>query len=325
MMFDQATMLRRRAGLLRMTRQFFDNAGFIEIQPPCLSADNVVDAHIDPVEVTGAALGLPPGSMGHGSIDDVYYLQSSPEFAMKRLLAGGIGSIYSLGPVFRAGERSKRHNIEFTMLEWYDVGASMDDAIRQTIDLFQQAVPGKPVRVVTYRELFMQVLGMDPVSCALDDVASLVADVDAHLASTIDHDRDAMLDVLLTERIEPKILHESVLIKNYPISQAALARRSDVDPETAERFELIAEGLELANGYGELLDADELYARALSSNERRVATGRRPLRPTSRMLDAMRSGLPACAGVAMGFDRLVMLAIGSRDIADVMTYPIELA
>lgn len=317
---DKRERLRVRAAMLRAARKYFDDLGFLEVQTPCLSSDNVVDAHIDPVEVRGEALLLPRDMMAPR-----YFLQTSPEFAMKRLLADGVGSIYNLGPVFRAGERSPRHNIEFTMLEWYAVDASMETAIEQTIGLVEQTLgKGRP-RVVTYRQLFAQTLGFDPISTPISTLERAVESVDASLAQSLTGNRDALLDVLMTERIEPMIAHEMVLIRNYPLSQAALARRSDEDPETAERFELLVEGLELANGYGELLDADELLARNAINQQKRLAIGRGPLPIESRLIEAMRSGMPASSGVALGFDRLVMLAVGSRDISDVLTFPIEVA
>jgi len=313
-------MLRTRAKMLRATRRFFDDAGFLEVQTPCLSRDNVVDAHIDPVEVAGHALLL-----ARGMAAPQYYLQTSPEFAMKRLLAEGVSSIYSLGPVFRAGERSPRHNIEFTMLEWYAVSASMDEVIQQTIDFVESLLPfGKP-RVVTYRELFRESLHFDPIDAPIETIEQVAQQVDVSLARSLQGQRDELLDVLMTERIEPMIANQMVLIRNYPITQAALARRCDDDSQTAERFELIVNGLELANGYGELLDADELLARNKISNEKRIATGRKPLPIDSQLISAMRFGLPACSGVALGFDRLVMLALGTREIGDVLAFPIETA
>lgn len=254
-----------------------------------------------------------------------YFLQTSPEFAMKRLLAMGVGSMYSLGPVFRAGERSPRHNIEFTMLEWYVVGASMDHVMDQTIQLLAITLGAVSPRKVTYRELFKQSLGFDPIDADLSRLEREVALVDASLARSLAGQRDELLDVLMTERIEPTIAGETVLIHHYPLSQAALARPSQDDPQTAERFELIVHGLELANGYGELLDADELISRNAVNNQKRAATGRRPLPVDSRLVTAMRAGLPACSGVALGFDRLMMLAMGTSEIADVLAFPIESA
>jgi lysyl-tRNA synthetase class 2 len=317
---DLPAMLKARASLLRRVRRFFDDAGFIEVQPPCLSADQVVDAHIDPVEIDAAALLLP---------DDItaarYYLQTSPEFAMKRLLSLGSGSIYSLGPVFRAGERSSRHNIEFTMLEWYDVGGTMDTVIGQTIDLVTGTIPVAPPTVVSYRDLFRGYLGFDPIEAPLATLHDAVATVDPHLADSIREGRDEMLDVLMTETIEPLVGDQSLLIRNYPLTQAALARQSDDDRQTAERFEWMIGGLELANGYGELLDADELIKRNHQSNAKRIATGRQPLPVDSRLIAAMRRGTPPCSGVALGFDRLLMIEQNTKDIGDVIPFPIEIA
>jgi lysyl-tRNA synthetase class 2 len=309
-----------RAALLRQVRQYFDDRGVIEVQTPCLSRDNVVDAHIDPVEVPGASLLLPSDVAAPR-----YFLQTSPEFAMKRLLALGSGSIYSLGPVFRAGERSYRHNIEFTMLEWYMAEASMNDVIAQTIELVEVTLQKGRPRVVTYRELFLQTLGFDPIDSPVETIQRHVAAVDGFLAESLAGKRDELLDVLLSERVEPLIKDEMVLIRNYPLTQAALAKQSADDPQTAERFELLVNGLELANGYGELLDADELLARNIANNEKRVSTGRSPLPVDSQLISAMKQWMPACSGVALGFDRLVMLAIDSRDIEDVLTFPIERA
>lgn len=313
-------MLRARAELLRQVRQFFDDAGFIEVQPPCLSRDNVVDAHIDPVEVSGAALRLPADIAAPR-----YYLQSSPEFAMKRLLARGSGPIYSLGPVFRAGERSPRHNVEFTMLEWYDVHVGMDAVIAQTLQLVAQTLNIASPTIISYRELFRVHAGFDPIAEPVGTLEQLVAQVDPQLAAGLSGQRDELLDVLMTEFIEPRVADQNLLIRNYPLTQAALARPSDDDPQTAERFELIIGGLEIANGYGELLDADELHRRNLENNRKRLATGRAPLPVDSQLIEAMRAGMPPCAGVALGFDRLLMLRQQTRDIADVLPLPIESA
>ncbi len=312
--------LQHRDLLLRAVRQYFVDQQIIEVQTPCLSRDNVVDAHIDPVIVPGSALLLPSDLTA-----DQYYLQTSPEFCMKRLLAAGSGSIYSLGPVFRAGERSNRHNIEFTMLEWYVVNGSMDQVIDQTIDLLKLAIGECNVQRWSYRELFQSKLGFDPIREPVETLQLAVAEVDASLALSLAGQRDELLDVLLTERIEPQLKNDIVLIHNYPLTQAALARQCERDPETAERFELMVYGLELANGYGELLDADELRQRNVQNNQKRLATGRSELPVDSRLLDAMRSGMPACSGVALGFDRLVMMAMGTKDVSDALAFPIELA
>ncbi len=315
-----ADRLRARALLLRQVRTFFDDAGFTEVQPPCLSRDHVVDAHIDPVEVAGEAVLLPTDLVAPR-----YYLQSSPEFAMKRMLALGSGPIYSLGPVFRAGERSPRHNVEFTMLEWYDVDVGMDAVIDQTIQLVTQTLAIPPPTIIRYRDLFRSLAGFDPIEASLPTLHAAVAKHDPALADSLAGERDQLLDVLMTEWIEPRIADQNLVIRNYPLTQAALARRSDDDPQTAERFELVIGGLEIANGYGELLDADELVRRNIENNAKRADTGRGPLPIQSRLVEAMRRGIPPCAGVALGFDRLLMLRESTADIADVIALPIELA
>ncbi len=313
-------MVTSRAQLLREVRTFFDQRAFCEVQPPCLSQEQVVDAYIDPVVVPGQALLLPAGEAAQR-----YFLQTSPEFAMKRMLGQGSGSIYAIVPAFRAGERSPRHNIEFTMLEWYDVGGSMHDVINQTIDLVAGVLAADRPTVLSYRQLFQQYLAFDPIDEPLATLVQHVADVDRQLADSIATDRDAMLDVLLTQRIEPAVGDASLLIRNYPVTQAALARRSDEDPATAERFEWMIGGLEIANGYGELMDADELLKRNRENNAKRLASGRQALPVDGRLLTAMRTGLPVCSGVALGFDRLLMLRLGVSDIADVIPLPIEVA
>src|SRR5690606_32941354 len=200
-----------------------------------------------------------------------YFLQSSPEFAMKRLLAQGSGPIYSLGPVFRAGERSPRHNPEFTMLEWYDLQEGIEGVIAQTTALVSQTLGIDPPQVIRYRDLFRRYAAMDPIDVPLEELQAAVAEVDVDLAASLAGERDALLDVLLTERIEPQTSDQNLVIRNYPLTQAALARPCPHDPQTAERFELLIGGLEIANGYGELLDADELVRRNEENNRKRLA------------------------------------------------------
>ncbi len=286
--------LRQRARLLGATRAFFDSRGFIEVQTPCLSRDVVVDRYIEPIRVE---LEL-PGERGQ------FWLQTSPEFAMKRLLAAGAEAVYQLGPVFRGGEAGARHNPEFTMLEWYRMGD--DYAAGMTLlDEFSQALlASPPARRISYREAFVEFGGCDPFS------------------SPVDGDQ---LNRILVERIEPALRSEvpSTIIYDWPVDQAALARIGTTDEghAVARRFELFVEGVELANGYHELTDADELLARNIRINELRRGDSRRELPVESRLLDAMREGLPACSGVALGFDRLVMLSMGTTRIDDVLCFP----
>jgi elongation factor P--(R)-beta-lysine ligase len=313
-------LLRQRAELLKELRLFFDTRGFFEVQPPCLSRDCVVDPYIDPIVVGSrqlqVGLDLPPN----------YYLQTSPESAMKRLLAAGSPSIYSIGPVFRAGERGQLHNPEFTMLEWYDVGANITQAIELLTDLASDVLQRTGCDVVNYRQLFVDVLGFDPLNASLDVVQQQVVKVDPSILETESQDRDFLLDVLLSELIQPALgFDRPVIIKNYPASQAALARPAADDDQCAARFELFANGIELANGYDELQDAEVLLRRAADANQKRTRTGRSQLEVDSSLIDAMRVGLPACAGVALGVDRLLMVRTGVGSIEQVIPFPIEIA
>ncbi|MFG0264514.1 MAG: EF-P lysine aminoacylase EpmA [Rhodopirellula sp. JB055] len=313
-----AERLRQRSDLLRDLRRFFDSRGLIEVQPPCLSRDCVVDAFLDPIEVDGAQVGLDGGP----DSPPKFYLQTSPESAMKRMLAEGAPSIYAITPVFRKGEVGARHNVEFSMLEWYEVGGDASSAIEMLGNLAVEILNTPAFRTISYREAFQCHLGFDPVEIAIDDLRDQVARLDESLALSIGPDRDALLDVLLSERIEPSLANDTpTILTRYPVTQAALAKPCEDDPDCAERFELFYRGVELANGYDELLDADELQRRYELSNQIRVAHGRSPLSVDTTLLAAMRQGLPACSGVALGVDRLLMLRTGADDIADVIPFP----
>ncbi len=314
-------MLRHRAQLLRQIRQFFDQRGFFEVQTPCLSADTVVDVFLDPPRVASSELGLPtldlPAQM---------HLQTSPEFAMKRLVAAGAHAIYQIGPVFRAGERGKLHNPEFTMLEWYRVGDTAADAIDLLDALSQATLASQPCVRLTYREAFQQHMRFDPIEADLPSLVAAVSRHDPALAIALEPHRDGLLDAIFSLDIQPKLLGQAPhIVSNYPLSQAALARQSAVDPATAERFEWFSGGIELANGYGELLDPDLLYERAVSNNAERARIGRSSLPANSRLEAAMRDGLPSCAGVAVGLDRLLMVQQGASSIEEVLAFPIERA
>ncbi|MGB7324748.1 MAG: EF-P lysine aminoacylase EpmA [Rubripirellula sp.] len=313
-------LIRQRAQLLRDLRSFFDQRNFLEVQPPCLSRDCVIDAYIDPICVKSSQLKIAC------DLPEFLYLQTSPELAMKRMLAAGAPSIYSIGPVFRSGESGDHHNIEFTMLEWYEVDADINTEISLLGDLAATILNFDGYDVVNYRDVFRSALGFDPIDEPIKTLISMTDKVDVQLSQSIANDRDLMLDVILSHHIQPNLgLERPVIIKNYPITQAALARPAVDDPACAARFELIVRGVELANGYDELLDANILISRAQQSNQIRVASGRSPLTVESSLVQAMRSGLPACAGVAMGVDRLLMIRSGVSSLAPVIPLPIDRA
>ncbi len=307
--------------MLREMRTFFDSRGFFEVQPPCLSRDCVVDAYLDPLTVESRQLAI--------SIPDLprqFLLQTSPESAMKRMLAAGAPSIYSMGPVFRAGERGDLHNTEFTMLEWYQLGADMDAGVRLLGKLVIQLLGHDRYDVRRYREVLQETLQLDPIDTALGDIYRLATAIDPQLASSIASDRDSLLDLLFSRSVQPSLgLDRPLIVTHYPLSQAALAKTAADDPDCAARFELFVGGMELANGYDELRDPEVLVDRFERNQARRIAAGRTPLRLETTLVVAMRSGLPQCTGVAMGVDRMLMASTRSPSIDEVIPLTIERA
>lgn len=316
-----ATMeaLRLRARLLNQVRGFFDQRDFLEVQTPCLMPETVVDAHLTPLTVTPNH--TPTASAHPTSESSLLFLQTSPEAAMKRLMAAGAEAIYQLGPVFRADELGQFHNLEFTMLEWYRRGDSMEEGIRLLVELIQQSLPGTPVERMTYRQLFQRELGIDPLESDIGDLQNLISKHEPSFQFTAQWQRDDLLDVLMGFVLQPR-LTGVIAVSNYPISQAALARRSDEDPQTAERFELFIGGVEIANGYAELCDANELLLRTDENNQRRMAIGLPSLPTPNHLVEAMKAGFPNCSGTALGFDRLAMIVGGFSNISQVLTFPI---
>lgn len=307
--------LKFRGKMLARVRGFFDQRGFFEVQTPCLLDEAVVDAHLEPIVVAA------------GGSNRNLFLQTSPEAAMKRLMAAGAEAIYQLGPVFRADETGQYHNLEFTMLEWYRRGDGMEAGIDLLVDLVKDAIPNLNLRRTSYRQLFEERLQLDPLSVGLEALENAVQRYEPSWqlgshdpAASVTERRDDLLDVLMGFVVQPS-LDGGVIVTNYPLSQAALARRSDDDAETAERFELFINGVEIANGYAELCDPDELQRRTDENNLRRRHRGAIPLSAPTRLLAAMRNGFPECSGTALGFDRLVMAAGNFQEISQVLAFP----
>ncbi|MEM1224775.1 MAG: EF-P lysine aminoacylase EpmA [Planctomycetota bacterium] len=313
-----------RALLLRELREFFDSRGFLEVQPPCLADDCVVDAYLDPLQVhrdSGGDLDSSPDMVGSSSMTTSWYLQTSPESAMKQMLADGAPSIYSIGPVFRSGEQGPLHRVEFTMLEWYELGGTAATAIELLKQMAKEFL-AVDAAVDTYRDLFLRHADLDPLEAPIESLVSRAAESDAALARSLRNDRDGLLDVILSQVIQPRLADAgSLVLTHYPRTQAALAKHSAVDPRCAERFEWFHQGIELANGYDELTDAEELVRRFEINNQTRVQQGRQPLPVETRLVRAMRSGMPACSGVAVGVDRLHMVIEGHRRLVDVQPMP----
>ncbi len=318
-------VLRRRATLLSAVREFFAQRQVTEVETPVLCESGAVEAHLDPVPVEV--------DLGRGCSD--FYLVTSPELGMKRLLAAGSGPIYQITRAFRVGERGRLHNPEFSMLEWYRPGFNLNDLMNEVESLVREVfrtagrdLGAAPFERLSYREAFERHLGIDPLVASVERFQSVAVERDLDVPTSLRGatNRDAWLNFLLAVAVEGKLGGERpTLLHHYPASQAALARVNSDDPRVAERFELYVDGVELSNGYHELADAEEQRRRFEESNEERVAQGRERLPLSERFFSALRSGLPDCAGVAVGLDRLFLVAIGGDSIDDVMTFPIERA
>jgi len=254
------------------------------------------------------------------------WLQTSPEFHMKRLLAAGSGPIFQLARSFRDGEIGARHNIEFTMLEWYRPQFTLDKLIDETATLIISLLPSFPGPLVhyRYRELFHTHLEIDPFTTSLEKLRSVAAKrAQMPAQSLVDEGRDTCLDLLMSMVIEPQLgQHELSVVVDYPASQAALARRhQDADGEwVASRFEVYLNGIELANGYDELTDAAEQRARFAADNAERRRLGLLEVDVDERLLAALEHGMPEGAGVALGMDRVIQLALGKARLEDVLTF-----
>ena len=291
--------LRTRAGMLRATREFFAHRGVVEVQTPALGAATVTDPAIDSLRV------CMPDAPGP-------YLQTSPEYHMKRLLAAGAPSIYQIGPVFRAGEQGRWHNPEFTMLEWYRLGFDAPSLMDEVADLVNVLLGPADFERKTYADLIDSRFGVD---ARADDAASLRTARNLGL----DHGAEVeeALDLMLAEAIASTRI-QRLFVTDFPRRLAALARVGTAG--TAARFELVLDGVEVANGYHELCDADELEERMAADIRRRHATGGRIVDADRCLLAAQRHGLPECAGVAVGFDRLVALRLGVADVREAMAF-----
>lgn len=317
-------VLKLRAKLLAFTRRFFDQAGYFEVDTPMLSHERVIDPNIEPFVVFESA-------------NEPLYLQTSPEFGMKRLLAAGADGIYQLGKVFRRGELGRLHNPEFAMLEWYKTGDTHHDQmgfVEQFVRAFRLEVEqsigessplsDQPFQRLTYDRAFELYAGSTVLARPTNEIVALAQRLGVSASeSLMPHDRDGWLNLLLAERVEPHLGREHpTFVFDYPASQAALARiRGEGTTAVAERFELYACGIELCNGYHELMDPDELRRRIL----REAEINETSIPVPTRLLTAMENGLPDCSGVALGFDRLLMLCLGYDSVRQVIPFSFDVA
>jgi elongation factor P--(R)-beta-lysine ligase len=314
-------VLKARAELYGSVRAFFAERGVLEVETPILSRHATVDRHIDSFAVTIPDSRFPTPGL---------WLQTSPEFAMKRLLAAGSGPIWQIAKVFRVDEQGRHHNPEFTMLEWYRPGydqhALMDEVAALLADCGIAAVCGRR----SYREAFERYAGFDPHA---QDAAALRARLRAHgVAEPAGLDADNIanasfwLDLWMALVVGPQLGREAPeFIHDFPAAQAALARVRDGDPPLAERFELFWHGIELANGFHELTDAAEQARRFRADRDWRAARGRAVPPADDHLIAALEAGLPACAGVALGLDRLLMLKLGLNRLDQALAFAADRA
>ena len=306
--------LAKRSALLSALRRFFLERGFLEVETPLLSHEVIPELHIEPMCVSRAATqSTAPQQFKH-------WLQASPELHMKRLLAAGMQAIFQITRSFRDGEQGQLHNAEFTIVEWYRVGDDMQAGIDLLDHLLQDTLQAPPARRTSYAEAFQKHIGINPHIASAADLAEIDGDPPAGLLTD---DKDEWLNLLLATKIEPMLgRNEPEILYQYPASQAALAKTTyDTSGQrVAERFELYWQGVELANGYDELTNAEELRSRIEQLNAAREEDGRSALPLPESLLSAMEQGLPACSGCALGFDRLAMLACGAESLDEVIPF-----
>lgn len=300
--------LERRGTLLRKLREFFYERDFVEVETPLVAPEIIPELHIEAMRVEGGG-----------------YLQASPELHMKRLLAAGARAIFQVTRSFRAGERGQLHNPEFWIVEWYRVGDDLQAGMDLLDALAQSLLGTAPADRTTYAEALARTLGISAHSASAQELAGVADAGGVAVPSTIDaSDRDEWLNLLLATRVEPQLgTDRPEILYHYPSSQSSLAKvvRSPLGYDVAERFEMYYRGIELANGFHELTDAVEQRRRFEEVNAARSKDGRHPLPLPESLLGALEHGLPDCTGCALGFDRLVMLALGAARIGDVMAFP----
>ncbi len=309
--------IRLRAELLNSVRKFFADRGVLEVETPLLSASTALDPHLCSFAV----------NTGSGT----RYLQTSPEFAMKRLLAWGVGSIYQVCKAFRADESGTWHNPEFTMLEWYRIGFDLDRLMDEVEELVDGILHQGSFQRISYRNLFERWYGLNPHGLELPQLELLALQEVSLSASGLDFksadlQRAFLLDLLISHGLETR-LDGPIFVYDFPVQQAALSRisKNSAGDWVARRFELYLSGVELANGYQELRDGAELVRRMQVDNQHRQLEGLPEMPLAAELVNAMSHGIPDCCGVALGFDRLLMLQAGATSLEQVVSFPFDTA
>lgn len=302
--------LRDRADMFRKVREYFFQKNVLEVDCPILSGAASIDSHIDLIPAFYSAA-------------EKRYLHSSPEYGMKRLLAENSGDIFQLSHVFRDGELGFKHNPEFTMVEWYRVGIPYLEMVKETIEFIRLFLGNLPFEILSYREMFLKYAGIDYVFISEEELKKKILLFGKEVyPSLFSEGKDAMLNWLLGIIIEPQLGKEQLFVLNYyPHTQAALAKtKVFADEVVAERFEIYYKGLELANGYHELTNANEQRKRFEESNHHRISLGKEAYPIDENFLKALEKGIPDCCGVAVGFDRLMMLRHQTTNINNVIPF-----
>ena len=304
----------RRAAMLERAREYFSDQGVLAVDTPALCRYPTSDPNIENIGVRSQ-----PGKDG--------YLHTSPEVYMKRLLAAGYPDIYSICRVFRDGEAGRRHLPEFTMAEWYrlqfDLGAIVEDTVGFIAACVNLPALTETVERIDYAEAFAAFAGVDAIEGATGEIVARATD-EPRLRDALGDDRDAALDLVMAEVVAPQFAPDRLtVVQHYPASQAALARLCPADARVADRFEVFCGDLELANGYVELTDAAEQRTRFANDIASREQSGRSSLLADESLLAALEAGLPACAGVAVGLERVHMVLDQADDIRDVITFATE--
>lgn len=306
-------VLKQRALILQKIRHFFTVRDVLEVDTPALSHATVTDEHLHsfstqfnhPFAVQASTL----------------YLQTSPEFAMKRLLSAGSGAIYQICKSFRNEEAGRFHNPEFTMLEWYRPGFNHLQLMTEIDELMAMVLGCDKAERITYQDIFIQHLGCDPLTATLADIKILASKCGYNELAANENDKDTLLMLLFSQNVEPKIgQNRPCFVTDFPASQAALAKISPTNPLVAERFELYFQGIELANGFHELTDGPEQLRRFEQDNVKRQNIGLDIMPIDQNFIAAINFGLPTCAGVALGIDRLLMLALRYSKIDQVIAF-----
>jgi len=312
----------KRAVVLQKIRTFFAERKVIEVETPALSQGTVTDVYLDAFECQYNFLADSSSEQAA-----TLFLQTSPEFHMKRLLASGYGCIFQIAKAFRHEESGKNHNPEFTLLEWYRIGFDQFDLMHEVAELLKVVLGGNKALFTSYQDIFIKTVSVDPLIANFDELVEVLNKHDKCADWLIEmNDADLLLQFIFTEIIEPTIgIDEPQFIYNFPVAQASLAKICPQDSRVAQRFECYYRGLELANGFNELTDATEQVTRFEQDNHKRKeqALADKPI--DERFIAALSHGLPECSGVALGIDRLLMLALDVQQINEVQSFGVDRA